>query len=342
MADLNDFNKPDPTSNYLNEVLDTLRGHIQRAFKWDGSGTANGFAGMIRGAFTSVTGGLALRLYRRNATNTGEDEIISLPSVKLASAQVTDALGYTPYNSSNPSGFITSAGSISGTAAYANNIESTQPSLGYSGSGLNIDYVGQGGPQVRAQGGGAAMFSLHRPGAYAINFGLGTDNQLRTGGWSRGGNFVILDSGNYNSYAPTLTGGNASGTWPINITGNANYANSAGNGITPTSGSAPYYGARAWVNFNGTGTVAIRASGNVSSITDNGVGDYTVNFTTAMPDTNYIVAGSVSSMNNTNPYPTSVRPGVMATTSIRISTNTNVDASSILNDNTLNCVAIFR
>ena len=47
------------------------------------------------------------------------------------------------------------------------------------------------------------------------------------------------------------------------------------------------YGCRAWVNFNGTGTVAIRGSGNVSSITDNAVGDYTVNFTTAMPDINY-------------------------------------------------------
>jgi hypothetical protein len=44
---------------------------------------------------------------------------------------------------------------------------------------------------------------------------------------------------------------------------------------------------RAWVNFNGTGTVAIRASFNVSSITDNGTGDYTVNFTNAMPDGNY-------------------------------------------------------
>jgi hypothetical protein len=45
--------------------------------------------------------------------------------------------------------------------------------------------------------------------------------------------------------------------------------------------------AKAWVNFNGTGTVAIRASYNVSSITDNGTGDYMVNFTTAMPDANY-------------------------------------------------------
>ena len=58
------------------------------------------------------------------------------------------------------------------------------------------------------------------------------------------------------------------------------------------TGSAPVYACRAWVNFNGTGTVAIRASGNVSSITDNGTGDYTVNFTTSMPDANYAIAAS--------------------------------------------------
>lgn len=55
------------------------------------------------------------------------------------------------------------------------------------------------------------------------------------------------------------------------------------------SGSAPVFACRAWVNFNGTNTVAIRASGNVSSITDHGTGEYTVNFTTAMPDANYCV-----------------------------------------------------
>lgn len=55
---------------------------------------------------------------------------------------------------------------------------------------------------------------------------------------------------------------------------------------------------KAWVNFNGTGTVAIRASFNVSSITDNGTGNYTVNFTTAMPDADYIVAGTGSGATN--------------------------------------------
>jgi hypothetical protein len=57
------------------------------------------------------------------------------------------------------------------------------------------------------------------------------------------------------------------------------------------------YGCRAWVNFNGVGTVAIRGSGNVTSITDNGTGDYTVNFTTSMPDTNYAAAGMGRSNN---------------------------------------------
>jgi hypothetical protein len=70
------------------------------------------------------------------------------------------------------------------------------------------------------------------------------------------------------------------------------------------TGSAPLFACRAWVNFNGTGTVAIRASGNVSSITDNAVGNYTVNFATAMSDANYVVGtaigwnGSVVSSNS--------------------------------------------
>jgi hypothetical protein len=58
-----------------------------------------------------------------------------------------------------------------------------------------------------------------------------------------------------------------------------------------TVAGLPSYQCRAWVNFNGTGTVAIRASGNVSGITDNGTGDYTMNFATAMPDADYSAVG---------------------------------------------------
>jgi len=117
---------------------------------------------------------------------------------------------------------------INGIADSANNLISTAGDLGYTVSGQDVSYVGHLGPQVQSQGAGAAAMSFHRPGLYAINFGLGTDNQLRTGGWSRGGaSYVILDSGNYNSYAPTLTGTGASGNWNITsaFATNSTYAN---------------------------------------------------------------------------------------------------------------------
>lgn len=92
----------------------------------------------------------------------------------------------------------------------------------------------------------------------------------------------------------TLT--NKTLTSPTLTTPNINSAQFA-----TVTGTAPLYAARAWVNFDGTGTVAIRASGNVSSITDNGTADYTVNFTTAMPDANYAV---VAQAGDTGALPT--------------------------------------
>jgi hypothetical protein len=78
-------------------------------------------------------------------------------------------------------------------------------------------------------------------------------------------------------------------------TGGPTLANGLTIGTSPLaapSGSAPSYTCRAWVNFTGTGTVTINEDGNVTSITDNGTGDYTVNFTTAMPDAKYAVTAS--------------------------------------------------
>jgi hypothetical protein len=74
------------------------------------------------------------------------------------------------------------------------------------------------------------------------------------------------------------------------------------------TGTAPVYACRAWVNFGAAGgTPAIRSSGNVSSITDNGVGLFTINFTTAMPDANYAAIGSCSNWTGTANV-TSVKP----------------------------------
>lgn len=140
-----------------------------------------------------------------------------------------------------------------------------------------------------------------------------------------------------NLNVPTRTGGDASGTWAISISGNAetatsatsatsasvaNYANTAGNGgvtsvngstgavsiqtITSTTGAAPYYGCRAWVNFDGTGAVGtnqtIRASGNISSVFKNNTGDYTINFLTTMPDANYATIGRSTYFANNEGY----------------------------------------
>jgi hypothetical protein len=76
---------------------------------------------------------------------------------------------------------------------------------------------------------------------------------------------------------------------------------------------------RAWVNFNGTGTPAIRDSCNVSSITDHGTGDFTLNFTVPMPSTNYVVVG-VGSIGDGTSGTMSIDVYTRATTSVRVRT----------------------
>jgi hypothetical protein len=111
--------------------------------------------------------------------------------------------------------------------------------------------------------------------------------------------------------------------------------------------AAVAYGCRAWVNFDGTGTVAIRASGNVSSITDNGTGDYTVNFTNAMPDADYsLVATSEQDFNSNSEEVASVckrSSNNLLTSSARImSKRTIVGGSTSDVDRGHIFVAVFR
>lgn len=109
------------------------------------------------------------------------------------------------------------------------------------------------------------------------------------------------------------------------------------NAIQDTAG-VERYTARAWVNFNGTGTVAIRASGNVSSITDLGTGQYRVNFTNALQDANFSVAGNAcgdgSALNQRT-----VVPFLYATNAISIGT-TFTDGGAA--DPVFVNVAVFR
>jgi hypothetical protein len=105
--------------------------------------------------------------------------------------------------------------------------------------------------------------------------------------------------------------------------------------VPTVSGTAPLYMARAWVNFNGTGTVAIRASGNVSSITDGGVGIYTVNFTTSLTDTSF--APNVSADIYTTSHAT-IGIDTFTSSSFRI----RMEQNSAAFDSTFVCASVFR
>lgn len=252
-------------------------------------------------------------------------------AVTLSSSDVTGALTFTPAANNQTMYIGTSAVTINrasgalsltgvnidgsaGSATNATNVTGTAGTLGYAVSGATIAYGGAGGPQVMGNTTSAAMISLHRAGAYAVNFGLDTDNVLKVGGWSMG-------SVAYPMLYPTSTN---------------------------APGSAPVYGARAWVQFGGGITYtagAIQGSGNVTSVSVNATGNYTVNFTTALSDANYSAVLSVSPYGaNANmigqifgsPGANFVAP---TTTTCRVCvTNSGFTGTS----NQLNCVTIFR
>ncbi len=94
--------------------------------------------------------------------------------------------------------------------------------------------------------------------------------------------------------------------------------------------------AKAWINFNGTGTVAIRGSFNVASITDHATGDYTINFTNSLSNANFVVAGT--SAYDFNHEPRIIGPTGYTASSVRIETGYSAFYNQ---DENLNNVVIF-
>jgi hypothetical protein len=177
-------------------------------------------------------------------------------AITLSSGDVTGALGFTPYNSSNPSGYITSSALSSylplsgGTVSYLGINNASAINLKGAGAGTyNTSWIYSDttvnsweAPKTTDSSAGAKVpFILTWRGGYASEGGL-----RLTGGSSGelGGN-TILHAGNYTSYAPSLTGGGASGTWGINITGSS--ASTTGNAATAT-------------NISNTGTVTLASA----------------------------------------------------------------------------------
>jgi hypothetical protein len=165
--------------------------------------------------------------------------------------------------------------------------------------------------------------------------------------FSGGNNYVEFESAN------NYVGRNSSGNMILNAAGGNNVISAVGGTtVTQATGAglfqfnsgygsvATAYGCRAWVNFDGFGTPAIRASGNVSSITDLGTGVYRVNFSTALVDGNYsVVASNIGSVNTL--YYTFITSNNVAnsTTSCQFEA---VHQSSSINDQASISVAVFR
>ena len=187
--------------------------------------------------------------------------------------------------------------------------------------------------------------------------GITTPSETNTGTLSVTG--VTTLTGGLNAALPVLSGGTGvttkTGTGAVVLGTSPQLTTpsfSSTNGfislptiIDSVTAAAPLYVCRAWVNFNGTGTVVIRASGNVSSITDNGTGDYTVNFTTAMPDANYCVTTGFTRDATNNNYGMYLQPGqntgaFYATTFVRV--YSGYAGAGTLYDMAVCHVAIFR
>jgi hypothetical protein len=188
--------------------------------------------------------------------------------------------------------------------------------IGASSASTDVNTANDSGSfSVRGSSTTIASMSFHRVNAYAINMGLGTDNVFRIGGWSASNNCLQL-----------------TGDGNLSVLGNLAF--NSGYGSVATA-----YGCRAWVNFNGTGTVAIRASGNVSSITDNGTGDYTINFTTAMPNANYAPICTAGDTTGSDPSVLQVSTSTaQTTTAVRVRSL----SFSSYGDKPVCTVAIFR
>jgi hypothetical protein len=136
--------------------------------------------------------------------------------------------------------------------------------------------IGSASPGAKLDVNGQALIGTTGNNAIAIN--------------SSGANYGFISNPSTGvfalGYGATIgTLGTSVATW----NSSDNFAFNSGYGSVATA-----YGCRAWINFNGTGTPAIRGSGNISSITDNGVGDYSLNFTNAMPDSNYAFVGATA------------------------------------------------
>ena len=191
---------------------------------------------------SSITGQANSATITANSSNVANQIVLRDGSGNFAAGTVT-------VGSLNSSGTISTTGQMSAGGGQSSGSMATN--VGLLGG---IEIVGSGGSN-------AAFMNFHRPGVFGAYFGIDSDSQFKVGGWSFGANaYVLLHSNNYTSYSPSLTGSGASGTWGINIAGNAataTTANTATTATTATSASSATTLSSVRNNWPSTGTINV-------------------------------------------------------------------------------------
>ena len=257
--------------------------------------------------------------------NLNSNKIVNLATPTLSTDAVTKAYADALVGGAGSFTTLTSSGATTFTAGTASTSTTTGTAvitggLGVSGRINAANFDGIVGANTAAAG---SFTTLSATGVTTVQAGTAALPAITTTGDTNTGIFF--------SAADTIDfaeGGTACGQFDSS----ANFKFNSGYGSVAIA-----YGCRAWVNFDGTGTPAIRGSGNVTSITDHSTGEYTVNFTTALPDTNYAVVSLNSTPGGDAGDATQVN--TYATTSVRLKL---FDRSGNLYDATQIHVVVFR
>ena len=204
----------------------------------------------------------------------------------VTSANVTTALGFTPYNATNPNGYITSGASITGSSyriAFLDTRSTDDQPQGKVGYSLSADFKGNtsvNSPPVTSGNGYSHILTVAGwdtaggsggwPSQLSIGDGIAVRQATSATAW--GAWRTVLHSNNYNSYSPTLTGTGASGSWGISVTGNAATATTLS--VARTIGGVSFNGS-ANIDLPGVNTIGNQSiagtnvTGNASALSIN-------------------------------------------------------------------------
>jgi hypothetical protein len=276
-----------------------------------------------------------INVYRNGALlGTADYTATNGTTVVLASAASSGDLVVVEsfYVSSVLNAVPTTGGTFSGNVLFAsgNGIWNTSGNVGIGTSSPDIfseSYQINLGLRTT---GATAAFQISGASASRILLGVGTTRTAQL--YSDSANFTELAT---STAKPLLFSTNSTERGRFDTSGN--FLFNSGYGSVATA-----YGCRAWVNFNGTGTVAIRASGNVSSITDNGTGLYTANFTTAMPDANYAAMIGANINNSNTDMRRDSRVVTWSTSNVFVVTGDSSGNSDTKEDYEFVTIAVFR